>query len=40
MEIYAVAKCDSNDDVLFGTGNEEGVDVYYISEIFVNILEE
>lgn len=30
QQIYAVAKCDSNDDVLFVAGNEDGVDVYYI----------
>ncbi len=29
-QIYAVAKCDSNDDVLFVAGNEDGVDIYYI----------
>lgn len=29
-QIYAVAKCDSNDDVLFVADNEDGVDVYYI----------
>lgn len=29
-QIYVVAKCDSNDDVLFVAGNEGGVDVYYI----------
>lgn len=30
QQIYAVGKCDSNDDVLFVAGNEDGVDVYYI----------
>lgn len=29
-KIYAVAKCDSNDDVLFGCGRENEKDVYYI----------
>ncbi len=29
-QIYAVAKCDSNDDVLFVAGNEDGVDAYCI----------
>lgn len=30
QQIYAVAKCDSNDDVLYLAGNEDGVEVYYI----------
>lgn len=29
-QIYAVAKCDSNDDVLFVAGNDGGKDIYYI----------
>ncbi len=29
-KIWAVAKCDSNDDVLYVTGNELGTDTYYI----------
>lgn len=29
-EIWAVAKCDSNDDVLYVTENEYQEDVYYI----------
>lgn len=29
-KIYAVAKCDSNDDVLYGCGRENGKDVYYV----------
>ena len=28
--IYAVAKCESNDDVLYVTGSETGADIYYI----------
>ena len=28
--IYAVAKCESNDDVLYVTDNELGEDIYYI----------
>ena len=28
--IYAVAKCESNDDVLYVTGSESGVDTYYV----------
>ena len=28
--IRAVAKCDSNDDVLFAVGNEDGLDIYYL----------
>lgn len=30
QQVYAVAKCDSNDDVLYLAGNEDGVEVYYI----------
>lgn len=29
-EIYAVAKCESNDDILYVTRSEAGADVYYI----------
>lgn len=29
-EIWAVAKCESNDDVLYVTGNGKGADIYYI----------
>lgn len=29
-EIWAVAKCESNDDVLYVIGNEMGTDSYYI----------
>lgn len=29
-DIWAVAKCDSNDDILYVTGNEDGKDCYYI----------
>lgn len=28
--ICAVAKCDSNDGVLFAAGNEDGLDIYYL----------
>ncbi|MDY4669847.1 MAG: hypothetical protein SO415_07635 [Oliverpabstia sp.] len=28
--IFAVAKCESNDDVLYVTNNESGEDIYYI----------
>ncbi|MBQ3010196.1 MAG: hypothetical protein IJD81_03270 [Oscillospiraceae bacterium] len=28
--IYAVAKCDANDDVLYGCGREDEKDVYYV----------
>lgn len=28
--IWAVAKCDSNDDVLYVTGNGLGADIYYM----------
>ncbi|MDE7372903.1 MAG: hypothetical protein K2N18_02460 [Clostridia bacterium] len=29
-KIWAVAKCESNDDVLYVTGNGKGADIYYI----------
>ena len=29
-KVWAVAKCASNDDVLYVTGGEEGRDIYYI----------
>ena len=29
-QIWAVAKCDSNDDVLYLADNGEGTDIYYI----------
>ena len=29
-KIWAVAKCESNDDVLYVIGNESGTDSYYI----------
>lgn len=29
-EIWAVAKCESNDDVLYVIGNGKGTDIYYI----------
>ena len=28
--IWAVAKCESDDDVLYVTGNEDGTDSYYV----------
>lgn len=35
--IYAVAKCDSNDDVLFVAGNEDGMDIYYIFHLTYSV---
>ena len=35
--IYAVAKCDSNDDVLFAAGNEDGMDIYYIFHLTYSV---
>ncbi len=29
-KIWAVAKCEANDDVLYVTGNGKGADIYYI----------
>lgn len=29
-QIYAVAKCETNDDVLYVTAGESGTDIYYI----------
>lgn len=29
-KIWAVAKCESNDDVLYVAGNEKGAEIYYI----------
>lgn len=29
-KIWAVAKCESNDDVLYVTAGESGTDIYYI----------
>ena len=29
-KVWAVAKCKSNDDVLYVTGGESGADIYYI----------
>lgn len=29
-QIRAIAKCDSNDDVLFWAGDENGTEIYYI----------